>query len=375
VSLDSLFKRAFGDDEPSDLGTGWVSGVVSVVCGVLALGGVLCFHFPALLTAPRLRAEYPIELLRHLLLAVIIAAFAFALASGLRRKRKVLALTGGALAALALLLGGASVPLPEQVEGTMAIGLEWFLLNLLVLALVFVPLERAFPRDPDQLVFRPGWTTDGVHFLVSHLLVQLFSFASLTPALAVREALIPQGLLSTVSALPLWVQLPAVVLLADLAQYAVHRSFHSVPALWRFHAVHHSSEQLDWIAGSRLHLFDALATRTLATLPVVALGFSPTAITAYLVFVSFHAVFIHTNVRFRLEWLEGLLVTPRIHHFHHADEKEAIDTNFAVHFPFIDRALGTQFLPRGRWPRAYGIADKSMPEGWLGQLVKPLRKR
>lgn len=374
MSLDSLFKRAFGDDEPSDLGTGWVSGVVSVVCGVLSLGGVLCFHFPALLTAPRLRAEYPIDALRALLQGVIILAFALGVASALRRKRKVLGLTGISLAALATALGGATVPLPDTVEGTMAIGLEWFLLNLLVLTVVFVPLERAFPRDPNQLVFRAGWTTDGVHFLVSHLLVQLFSVVSLTPALALREQLVPASLLSAVGGLSLWIQVPAVILLADLAQYAVHRTFHKIPLLWRFHAVHHSSEQLDWIAGSRLHLVDALATRTLATLPVIALGFSPAAITAYLGFVSFHAVFIHTNVRFKLEWLEQLLVTPRIHHFHHADESEAIDTNFAVHFPFIDRALGTQFLPPGRWPRAYGIADKSAPPGWLGQLAWPFRR-
>lgn len=29
MSLDGAFKRVFGDEEPSDLGTGWVSGVVS----------------------------------------------------------------------------------------------------------------------------------------------------------------------------------------------------------------------------------------------------------------------------------------------------------------------------------------------------------
>jgi lathosterol oxidase len=375
LSLDPFFKRAFGDDQPTSFGSGWASGVSAVVCGVLGLGGVLCFHFPALLTAPGLRAQYPIELLRGLLQAVILAAFVLALLSALRRKRKVLALTGVSLGTLATLLGGASVPLPEQVDGGLALGLEWFILNLLVLALLFVPMERAFARDPDQLVFRPGWSTDGVHFLVSHLLVQLFSFVSLTPALLLREQ-VGSGLLEReLGGLPLLVQLPVVIFLADLTQYAVHRTFHRVPLLWRFHAVHHSSEQLDWIAGSRLHLFDAMATRALAMLPALLLGFSSAAITAYLVFVSFHAVFIHANVGFRLEWLERFLVTPRIHHFHHADETEAIDTNFAVHLPFIDRLFGTQFLPPGRWPRAYGIADKSMPAGWLGQLAAPLRRR
>jgi hypothetical protein len=122
LSLDPFFKRAFGDDQPTSFGSGWASGVSAVVCGVLGLGGVLCFHFPALLTAPGLRAQYPIELLRGLLQAVILAAFVLALLSALRRKRKVLALTGVSLGTLATLLGGASVPLPEQVDGGLALG-------------------------------------------------------------------------------------------------------------------------------------------------------------------------------------------------------------------------------------------------------------
>jgi lathosterol oxidase len=92
------------------------------------------------------------------------------------------------------------------------------------------------------------------------------------------------------------------------------------------------------------------------------------------VFVSFHAVFIHANFGARLRWLEPFLVTPRIHHFHHAREAEAVDTNFAVHLPFLDRVFGTRYLPEDRWPVAYGIDGGEVPpEGWLRQLGWPLR--
>src|SRR5690606_25032200 len=125
-------------------------------------------------------------------------------------------------------------------------------------------------------------------------------------------------------------QVIEIMLLADLVQYWVHRAFHRIPWLWRFHAVHHSSRALDWLAGSRLHLVDVLITRALILLPLFLLGFTQAALYAWLVIIAFHAVFNHVNLRFRLGALEALLVTPRFHHWHHA--VTPIDRNFAVHF-------------------------------------------
>jgi sterol desaturase/sphingolipid hydroxylase (fatty acid hydroxylase superfamily) len=373
MSLDRVFKRLFGDEEPTRLGTGWVSGVLSVVLGCLSLGAVLCFHFPELLTAPAFRSRYPVPLLRTVLQTAILLAFVFGALSGVLRRRKVLALTGLSLAVLSTLLGGASVPLPDEVQSDVGLGLDWFVLNLLVLMAIFVPMERAWPLHPDQLVFRRGWTTDGGHFLVSHLAVQLFAFASLVPITILTGWLFPSGGLVQRLGLPLWSQALLIVGVADFTQYWVHRAFHQLPWLWRIHAIHHSTETMDWLAGSRLHLLDALVTRSLSIAPVWLLGFSPAAVAIYLSFVSFHAVFIHANFGPSLRWMEHWLVTPRIHHFHHAREVEAIDKNFAVHLPFIDRLFGTRYLPENRWPLAYGIEDASVPQGWWGQFVSPFR--
>ena len=54
-------------------------------------------------------------------------------------------------------------------------------------------------------------------------------------------------------------------------------------------------------------------------------------------------------------------------------EPEAVDVNFAVHLPWIDRLLGTAYLPE-RWPARYGVAGEPVPEGWMTQLVHPFRK-
>ena len=77
MSLDPLFKRAFGDEQSAAIGSGWISGVLAVFAGALALGGVLCVQFPEWLTTPAFRSHYSIPLLRRavqLLLAVSLAA-------------------------------------------------------------------------------------------------------------------------------------------------------------------------------------------------------------------------------------------------------------------------------------------------------------
>jgi lathosterol oxidase len=208
---------------------------------------------------------------------------------------------------------------------------------------------------------------------MSHLLVQVLSFVILLPAVTVSRFWQPAGFAAIVRSLPIWAQFLAAVLVADLAQYAVHRAFHRIPLLWRFHAVHHSSRDLDWLAGSRLHLVDAVTTRALVLVPLQLAGFAEPALYAYLLFVSFHAVFIHANVRFSFGGLEALIVTPRFHHWHHAAAEEARDRNFAVHLPWLDRLFGSAHFPAGAWPDRYGIAGDPVPEGYLAQLAYPVR--
>lgn len=348
--------------------------MLSVTLSALGYGGVLCLLFPWLLTTPEARPLYPLALVRVLIHAFLVAGFGLGVLSVLLRRHEPKAgLTGIALAVAAALVGGAGVPVGTLRATPAYLGLDWFLLNLLLLALVFVPLERVAPLRPTQLIFRAGWQTDLGYFAVSHLAVQVLALLTLAPAMVVFAWAARPSVQAMVAAQPLVLQFVEIVIVADLAEYAVHRAFHRVPWLWRFHRIHHSAETMDWLAGSRLHLVDIVVTRGLSFVPLYALGFAPPALYAYLVFVSFHAVFIHANVRFRLRALEWLVVTPRFHHWHHAREAAAIDRNFAVHLPVIDRLFGTAYLPAERWPSAYGIDGAMVPAGWLRQLVLPLR--
>jgi lathosterol oxidase len=363
------------DDSPaSPVGRRRLPGALSCFLGALGLLAVLCLRWPALLTTPELRAIYPMPLVRSTIAAGLAAAVAFGAIALLANAGRRAGLAGLALAAVGLALGGASVEVAEPVPASDHLGLDWFVLDLFLLSLVFVPLERLFARRPEQPVLRRGWRTDTTHFFVSHMGVQLLSFLTLAPALLLFHVARWPALQQAVASQPFLLQLVQAVVLADLGGWLAHRAFHAVPLLWRFHAVHHSSEALDWLAGSRLHVVDVIGTRAAAFCPLLLLGFSKAALTAYLVWVALQATLIHANVRFGLGPLRWVLVGPQFHHWHHAADAEAVDKNFAVHTPLVDWLFGTLHLPGDRWPARYGLEGRPVPEGWLAQLFFPFRR-
>jgi lathosterol oxidase len=351
--------------------------VLSVALASIGLGAVLCFHHPELLTVPEARGLYPIPYVRALLHVFLVGAFVLGMGSVmLRRAGYRLGLAGMGITLLAALLGGSRVPLDGELRDGPFLGLDWFLLNLMAYSAVFVPLERLFARRREQEVFRPGWRTDLAYFFVSALLVQVTTLLTLKPAMVLFDWARHPALAGRVAALPFLAQFAAILVLTDLMQYGIHRLFHAVPALWRFHAIHHSAEQMDWLAGSRLHLVDVAVTRGLTYVPIHVLGFAEAPLVAYVAFVSVQATFIHANVRFTFGPLRFLLATPQFHHWHHAAEPEAVDKNFAVHLPVLDRLFGTYHLPADRWPAAYGLAGgPPIPDGYWRQLLHPWRDR
>jgi sterol desaturase/sphingolipid hydroxylase (fatty acid hydroxylase superfamily) len=372
--LEQRINEMFGDDDPSGFGTGWWSGVLSAFCGLLAFGAVVCLHFPQLLTSPDLRPYYPMALMRLLIQAVILGAILFGVVSAMLRRKKVLALTGMLFALGATLLGGASVPINQDLHNGPAIGLDWFLLDMLLMTLIFSPIEVLWPAYPKQSVFRSEWLTDIVYFLSTHLPVQITTFLILLPATQLSSILNIPTLTNAVGHLPWLVQFFLAVLVADLAEYFIHRAFHKVPFMWRFHAIHHSSKSLDWIAGSRSHIVDDVAVRGFILIPMM-LVFSHNMLVAYLFFVNLHATWTHCNFGPTIKWLEPFLIQPRYHHWHHTSQAEAIDKNFAIHFPWIDKIFGTHYLPKDKWPDTYGLDNEKIPAGFWGQAFYPLTRR
>ena len=350
------------------------AGVIAGLLGVLCVLAEFCFLFPDWLVVPEALPFYRANLtvLRTTLLVLIVLTFLCGVMSVLLLRSKAHGVIGIALAMVATLLGGSEAEPLSSAPRQFSAGLDYFLLELLILGLLFIPMERLWTLR-EQKIFRLGWQTDLKHFFISHAGVQLISFATLIPVQVFFSWAVQFEFQQWVQAQPLWLQFIEILFFIDLVSYWVHRAFHQIPWLWKFHAIHHSSLHMDWLAGSRSHLVDVLVNRTLGFVPIFVLGFSPAAIYAYLVFVSFHAVYIHANVNHRWPVLRQIVATPEFHHWHHTSDEEGIDKNFAVFLAFIDRLFGTFHLP-DHWPKRYGTTKFQPPESWWGQFTYPFKR-
>ena len=245
--------------------------------------------------------------------------------------------------------------------------------GILIMALIFVPIEQLLPQHKDQDTLRKGWLNDVFYMVFNALPIKLCFMAILIAVMAVSDAAIPGSFHAAVLAQPLWLQVIEVIVIADLGFYAAHRTFHSVPWLWRFHAVHHSIEEMDWLAAHRVHPVDQLCTLIASLLPVYILGFSATSIAIYAAIYHWQALLIHSNVKVDFGPLKWLITSPQFHHWHHANEKAAYDKNFSGQLAIIDAIAGTLHMP-ARMPHRYGC-DDSVPELYHQQLIYPLLPR
>jgi len=371
-------RQAMRHDEtfrPLVVGEGRISGYLSIAFGGLSVLGVLCFLFPDALTTPSLRAGYDIGWMRVLLGAGMVFSAAFGLLTFVLNRQKRLGAIGIALTILAMYMGGATVQVGPRYGTPGYLGLDWFILDLLMSAFVFIFLEKIVPLIREQAILRPDFWHDARYFIFNHLAISIFLFVGAVAVPSLFSWGINAGLQSAFRALPGPVQFVVILVLADLVEYAIHRSMHEIPALWRIHAVHHSAEHMDWLAGSRLHILEPLVTRALVLMPAFILGADKTPLLCYIVFAGFQAGLVHANFGLPFGPLKYLFNTPQFHHWHHSSERAAVDTNYAAHLPVIDRLFGTYYMPANQWPATYGVIGDPLPKGMVRQFLYPFRRR
>ena len=245
--------------------------------------------------------------------------------------------------------------------------------GLFLFFVIFTPLERYFALHPEQKIFREGWRTDAIHFLCNRFLVDAASFVVIIVLAIFWRWIINSDFQAKVAAQPFLLQFLQALLLIDFLGYFYHRLAHWSPTLWKFHSVHHSPSQMDWLSAARSHPLDQVFSLAFTFVPVYALGFSEKTFGAFIIVFALQGIFLHSNVRFRFRRLRWLIATPEFHHWHHSNDLEARNKNFAGQFPWLDWIFGTLYLPKNKIPQSYGI-DETMPKGYLKQLKYPFGK-
>lgn len=361
--------------EVRGFGSGWFSGFFGLLFAISGFCMVMALRYPDWFSTPELALVRDWQGFRGAIHVILVAAYALSLLSLMLRPRKALGATALVIALAASLFGGSNVQHADTRDWGIFFGLDFFVVNLLATGFMFAPIERFWPHRPEQRLFRIEWREDLFYFLVSTMMVQLFAFLALAPQQIVNAHTGNwDQFRSWVASLPWIVQFVAVVILSDLFQYWYHRLFHQVPFLWGFHAVHHSAPAMDWLAGARMHFVEIVLLRAVTSLPLFTLGFAPSVMQAYIGFVYVYSSLLHANLAGDFDRLGHWIATPRFHHWHHGLEKEAVDVNFAIHLPLLDKLFGTFHLPPGRWPEAYGVPE-DVPSGYLAQAKYPFVRK
>jgi sterol desaturase/sphingolipid hydroxylase (fatty acid hydroxylase superfamily) len=253
----------------------------------------------------------------------------------------------------------------------------------LILGTAFTILERIRPARPPRPLFARARVPEVASWLLNPPAGKALTFVGVVAVVVPLVLLLGsprsmsgfeawQRARSPIRALPLPAQVLVTLVVMDFLAYWGHRFLHGPRLLWRFHAVHHATRDLDWLSAARNHpLNDALGA-LLVVVPLVLVGLDPRTLEVIAPLTGVWAVFIHANVPWRFGRLRYVIATPLFHRWHHARTVPPGGCNFAGFFPVWDLLFGTFHVP-DRQPDDFGT-DEDLPRGFFAQLAYPLRR-
>lgn len=257
---------------------------------------------------------------------------------------------------------------------------------LVILSILFGIIERLWPSKKGQRWWRSGIKTDFLWWFFDPLIGQGLAFIAVAAAVIAlaKIAGVPidrthiQQWMSrdtVISSQPAALQALEALLWFELIGYWSHRAFHQVSVLWRYHAIHHSSTEVDWLSSVRVHPVNEIGSRLAQVSPLVLVGYNAGVVVAFVPILTLYAIMLHANVSWNFGRLRYVIGSPVYHRWHHTSEKEGLDKDFAAMFPFVDWIFGTLYFPADRQPMQFGVPGEDIPNNLLKQLVYPFRKK
>ena len=176
------------------------------------------------------------------------------------------------------------------------------------------------------------------------------------------------------ASLPFAGQMLIYLVVSDFLLYWSHRVFHG-GSFWKYHAIHHAPEELDWVSAARLHPVNLLLGTIAVDAGMLIAGISPDVLVWLAPFTTFHSAFVHANLNWSLGPLRFVIATPVFHRWHHTSLNVGGNTNFASTFPVWDLLFNSFRMPAGELPSNYGADDPTMPTSFPEQLAYPFKSR
>ena len=242
--------------------------------------------------------------------------------------------------------------------------------GIVLAATIIILLERMYPYKKEQRFLREGFFLDFWWYTIiqSYVLGIVISYF-----IEYIDTSTTISRIETIRNWSFWGQMVFFLVVHDFYIYWFHRWQHHNKYLWRTHEAHHSVRDVDWIAGSRSHAIEIMINQTVEFLPIVLLASPEIAVVKGLVDAAW-GMYIHSNINVHTGRLQYVINGPEYHRWHHADQPEAYNKNFATKLAIWDWMFGTVYFPKDRTVDRYGLSDVDFPiseveeHGWLRRL-------
>jgi sterol desaturase/sphingolipid hydroxylase (fatty acid hydroxylase superfamily) len=251
----------------------------------------------------------------------------------------------------------------------------------IAIGVVFTVLTTFWACNPGQ----PWWrkrelVTDLCYWFAIPLFARYLRIGLLIiGAAAVFGITTPEGLVEfyddghgPLAQLPMWSQAAIFLIASDFMMYWIHRIFHR-PTMWKYHAVHHSSKDLDWISAARFHPVNIMLGSVATDVVMLLAGISPNVFVFLGPFTVAHSTFVHANLNWTLGPFRYVIAGPVFHRWHHTAADQGGEKNFASTFPILDVLFGTFYMPKAL-PERYGVSDEAFPPSFGAQMIYPFKQ-
>lgn len=244
----------------------------------------------------------------------------------------------------------------------------WFAIS----AVLFSALAYLNPSLRGQRFLRKGIILDTFYWFLTPIMSSTLSPFVILAISSTLLLLSGEKQFSIFVESPIALQVLVVLLLSDMLQYVSHRLFHGT-YLWKYHAIHHSPTEIDWLTSSRFHPVNILIHSTLIAGLVSALGFDPVVFALLVPFNTLYSGMVHANLNWTFGPLAKVFASPIFHRWHHTFPDEGGNKNFAPTFSFLDVLFGTYYMPKNKVPTRFGI-DAPIEEDLIEQLLSPWKQ-